>query len=234
MKIYITGISKGLGKALAIQFLQQGNSVVGIGRSHDLSHPLFHFVQCDLGNIDQVRNLSFDSQGQPCMLINNAGVIGSIKRVSDQDVPDIEEVMTVNTITPMLLCRQFLMDTAEKEEAVIVNISSGAASRSIPGWASYCSSKAALDRFSETIYLEEQEKGHNVRVYSVSPGVIDTEMQQVIRSADPADFSSLNTFRELASNGELQSPQVVAAKLLKLLELPYDGRVVCSLRDIDN
>jgi hypothetical protein len=59
-------------------------------------------------------------------------------------------------------------------------------------------------------------------------------MQQVIRSADPADFSSLNTFRELASNGELQSPQVVAAKLLKLLELPYDGRVVCSLRDIDN
>ena len=236
MKIYITGTSKGLGKALAELYLEAGHHVVGIGRRNVIEHPKYEFEECDLSNADAVKGIRFSSTGDGCVLINNAGIIGTIKRVSDQEAHSLEEVITVNTIAPMILCQQFLKDIAPTEYTAIVNISSGASSRSIPGWASYCASKAALDRFSDTLLLEEQEKGRNVIVYSLAPGVIDTAMQETIRSSEQDDFSSLRTFRDLKENAELQPPLDVAKKVMYLLSLPFDGRVIRSLREltIDN
>jgi benzil reductase ((S)-benzoin forming) len=232
MKIYITGISKGLGKALTLQFLQQGHTVVGIGRSRAIDHPHFSFIQCDMEDLEAVKKIRFSAEGEACMLINNAGIIGTIERISEQTHSDIEQVMKVNTLAPMLLCQQFLKDTSSSKETTIINISSGAASRAIPSWAAYCSSKAALDRFSETVYLEELERKRNIRVYSVAPGVLDTEMQETIRSSSPDAFSSLQSFLKLKNDHELQSPELTAEKLIKLLSLPYEGKVICSLRDV--
>lgn len=234
MKVYITGTSKGLGKALAVQFLQKGCPVVGIGRNNVISHPNYSFIECDLSDLEAVKNIRFHDDGTGGILINNAGVIGTIKRVSDLETSDLETVMKINTLVPMILSQRFLKDSMDDKESVILNISSGAASRSIPGWAAYCASKSALDRFSETLYLEETEKGRPIRVYSVAPGIIDTQMQQTIRSADQHDFSSLQTFRDLKENDELQSPEIVAKKVLHLLDLPFDGRVIRSLRELDN
>lgn len=234
MKVYITGTSKGLGKALTEQFLQKGRLVVGIGRNNVISHPNYSFIECDLSDLEAVKEIRFLEGGMGSILINNAGVIGTIKRVSDLEISDLETVMTINTLVPMILSQRFLKDRTDDKESVILNISSGAASRSIPGWAAYCASKSALDRFSEILYLEETEKGRPVRVYSVAPGVIDTEMQQTIRSAVQHDFSSLQTFVDLKENDELQSPEMVAKKVLHLLDLPFDGRVIRSLRELDN
>lgn len=236
MKVYITGTSKGLGKALVQLFLEEGDHVVGIGRNNVIEHVNFEFIECDMGDLNAVKEIRFSSDDTDCVLINNAGVIGTIRRVSDLDPTSIEEVMNVNTLAPMILCQQFLKDIPDSVATTIVNISSGASSRSIPGWAAYCASKAALDRFSETVYLEEQENGRKIRVYSVAPGVIDTGMQQSIRAAEPSDFSSLQTFRDLKENNELQSPVTVARKVMYLLSLPFDGRVIRSLRElsIDN
>ena len=159
MHIYITGVSKGLGKEFVDYFLSTGNTVTGIGRSHSFDHPNFSFIQCDLSNLNEVKSVQFDCKENEVVLINNAGVIGNIQRISDQHESDIQEVMTVNTISPMILCQEFLRQTALEKTLTIINISSGAANRPIPSWAAYCSSKIAMDRFSETIYLEEHEKG---------------------------------------------------------------------------
>jgi len=230
-KVYVTGVSRGLGKAVAEKFLQEGYSVVGLGRSSDIQHENYTFHACDLSLTSEIENIQFDTESEEVILINNAGQIGHIQRISDQKQPDFEEVMRINTLAPMYLSWSCLQQT--KGAIKIVNISSGAATRAIPGWAAYCASKAALDRFSETIQLEEKEKGRAVKVWSVAPGVIDTAMQEKIRSASAANFSSLETFLDLKKNDELTNPQVTADKLFRLIVQEEVDRVVCSLREID-
>lgn len=231
MQVFITGVSKGLGKALAEHFLNQGDTVVGIGRSHTIRHKNFQFLRCNLEDIDSVNNLDLGKFEEKVIFINNAGTIGSIKRISEQISSDITSVITVNTIAPMVLCQKVLSIFPTKQELTIINISSGAAKRAIPAWASYCASKAAIDLFSETIYLEEKELGRNIKVYSVSPGVIDTSMQEQIRSAGITNFSSVQSFIELKSSGQLNSPEMVVQKLVHLLKLPYAGQVITSLKE---
>jgi benzil reductase ((S)-benzoin forming) len=230
-KVYVTGVSRGLGKAVAEKFLKEGYSVVGIGRSSDIHHVNYTFLVCDLSLQSDIDNIQFDATSEEVILINNAGQIGNIQRISDQKEPDFEEVMQVNTFAPMYLSWSCLQQV--KGAVKIVNISSGAATRAIPGWAAYCASKAALDRFSETIQLEEKEKSRDVKVWSVAPGVIDTAMQEKIRSASIESFSSLNTFLDLKKNDELTNPQVTADKLFRLIVQEEIDRVVCSLREID-
>jgi benzil reductase ((S)-benzoin forming) len=232
-KVYITGVSRGLGKAVAEKFLKEGYAVVGIGRSSSLQHPNYSFVACDLSDSAAITAIDFDALTDEIILINNAGEIGNVRRLSDQREPDFEEVLQVNTLAPMQLTWKCLNALKSKQKVKIVNISSGAATRAIPGWAAYCASKAALDRFSETVQLEEIEKGNTVRIWSVAPGVVDTAMQEKIRSASPTDFSSSATFLDLKKNDELTSPQVAAAKLYRLIVDEKVDRVVCSLREID-
>jgi benzil reductase ((S)-benzoin forming) len=216
MNVYITGVSKGLGKALVEFYLNEGHYVFGIGRSHAFSHSNFQFIERDLANLNAL-DIHFQTDDE-MLLINNAGVIGNIKRLSDQEHLDCQEVMTVNTIAPMILTANLLKQLPLNQKITILNISSGAATRAIPGWAAYCASKAALDRFSETIYLEEKEKGRNIRVFSLAPGVIDTDMQTTIRSSEAEDFSSLETFRNLKFNNELIKPEETAKNLAEFIK----------------
>jgi len=232
MHIFITGISKGLGKEFVDYFLTAGHQVTGIGRSHSFDHPNFTFIQCDLSNVIEVKSIKFNSKENELVLINNAGVIGNIKRVSEQNESDIEEVMTVNAISPMILCQQMLRQTPLENKLTIINISSGAANRPIPSWAAYCSSKIALDRFSETIYLEEQENGRNIKVFAVAPGVIDTPMQEKIRATNKVDFSSLDNFRSLHENGELTTTNDAVNKLVKLIQKKESNPVICNLNNL--
>jgi len=230
-KVYVTGVSRGLGKAVAEKFLQEGYTVIGIGRSSDIHHENYHFQICDLTLTSDLEKIHFDAESEEIILINNAGQIGHIQRISDHKQPDFEEVLRVNTLAPMYLSWACLRQSTSAVK--IVNVSSGAATRAIPGWAAYCASKAALDRFSETLQLEETEKGSDVRIWAVAPGVIDTAMQEKIRAASPANFSSLDTFLDLKKNDELTSPEVAADKLFQLIVHAEINRVVCSLREIE-
>ncbi len=164
-------------------------------------------------------------------MINNAGVIGQIERISEQVQSDIVSTLQVNSIAPMILCQFVLRSFPDTSPLTIVNISSGAGKRPIPGWASYCASKAALDLFSRTIYLEEKEKNRLLRVYSVAPGVVDTPMQEQIRRADPNSFSAHPLFLALKEKNELTSVEKVVEKLMALLSKPYDGEVIYSLKE---
>lgn len=230
--VIITGVSSGIGQALALHFLKKEEKVIGIGRSHSIQHTNFTFLKCDLNDLESVKKLDFDfTDVLQLILINNAGVIGSIERISQQSQSDIQEVLTVNTIAPMLLTQMILKQFPKKQPLVLVNISSGAGKRAIPSWASYCASKAALDLFSLTIYEEEKELGRSLKVYAVSPGVVDTAMQTKIRSAHLPTFSSLETFIQLKDQNLLASTSLVVEKLQQLLDQPFDEKVIYSLKD---
>jgi benzil reductase ((S)-benzoin forming) len=232
MHVFITGISSGIGKAFLEHFLNEGVELTGIGRTKASIDGTYSFLECDFTDIASVRKLSVKSKDDELIFINNAGTIGAIQRVSDQTASDLEEVMTVNAIVPMLFCQKVIQENPGKK-ITLLNISSGAANRLIPSWAAYCSSKIALDRFSETLQLEEYEKKATTRVYSVAPGVVDSKIQEKIRQSSQVNFSSLDNFIELHSKGELLDPKIVVNKLVKLISNVEKSQVIYSIKDLD-
>jgi benzil reductase ((S)-benzoin forming) len=229
----ITGVSRGIGKALATHFLSKNHKVVGIGRSHVIQHPNFEFIALDLHDVNAIENLILPrTESDEIILINNAGVIGNIERISSMKTDCIAEIMQVNVIAPIQLTRKVSEFCGKEKQFTLVNISSGAGKRPIPSWAGYCASKAAIDLFSETFLLEERELGKNTKVYSVAPGVIDTDMQIQIRNASEKAFSSLENFKSLYSNQQLETPERIALKLEKLLDSNYENHVQVRLDTI--
>lgn len=228
----VTGVSRGLGKAVVEQLLAKNETVIGVGRSHKIEHANFTFIKCDLSDIQSIRNIDFPPLQEEVVLINNAGIIGEVKRLSDQETLDLAHVLTVNTIAPAELTKRVYDLVTSKSKFKLINISSGAANRAIPSWAAYCTSKAALNMLTESFLVEEREKGNNVIAYAVSPGVIDTDMQGQIRDASPKDFSSLDNFKALHQNDDLFSAQEASNRLLKLISLPFSGELKVDLRTI--
>jgi len=231
--IIITGISSGIGEALVRAHAAEPCEIIGIGRSCTYNAANFRFVSCDLSDWNAVENLDLDlANASELLLFNNAGMIGEISRLSEQTHDISAEVLQVNTIAPIQLTRKVAVAAGDRIPFTVVNISSGAGRKAIPSWLAYCTSKAALDMFSQTFLAEEQERGRATRVYAVAPGVVDTGMQQKIRSAAGEQFSALDHFKSLKTEDQLEKPETIAAKLLQLLALPYKGEVVVSLRDL--
>ena len=204
----VSGVSRGLGRAIVSLLLERGEKVIGIGRSHKFNHKNFLFIECDL--ID----------------------IKSIKRMSDQKLLDISEVLMVNTVAPAELTNLVYNSLDFKQSFRLVNISSGAADKLMPSWASYCASKASLNIITEAFFLEEREKGNNIVAYSVSPGVIETDMQKKIRQTERKNFSLVDKFIGYKKNNQLLSPFEAAERLLILLNTPFNGEVKVDLRNL--
>lgn len=230
--VIITGVSRGFGKAIAEHYLATGEKVVGIGRSATIEHPNCRFVYCDLLDVKAINSLSIELPNEPITLINNAGIIGDILRISDNAAPDIQEVLTLNVTAPTLLMQKIYAQISDKNTFTLVNISSGAANRAIPSWAGYCASKAALNMITETFALEEREKGNTPKVYAVAPGVIDTEMQAHIRATDHNNFSAVANFQRMKNEGELFTPEEAANRLFIMLNTDYSGAIFHDLRTV--
>lgn len=229
---YVTGVSRGLGLAIVNELLKRGDRVCGIGRRHNIDHPNFSFIVCDLSDPTLLNQLNIDVPDEPIILINNAGILGKIGRISEQSQWDLSEVLQVNTIAPMKLALKIYDQIQDKNLFSLVNISSGAANRSIPSWAAYCASKAAINRLSESFFIEERERGHKPKVYAISPGVIDTDMQVNIRASSAEDFSEVQNFIDLKSNSKLFSATESAVKILRIIDQPYSEKVIYDVRDI--
>ena len=96
----------------------------------------------------------------------------------------------------------------------ILNISSGAAQRPVDGWAAYSASKAALDALSRTAQKEQDLRGSGIRIRSLAPGLVDTTMQEQIRTAPEQNFSEAARFASLHEEGKLLQPIEVAEKIV--------------------
>ena len=94
----VTGVSKGLGQAIVKLLLGQGEKVIGIGRSHQFNHSKFSFIECDLIDINAIKNIQLPVLKGQLTLINNAGILGNVKRLSDQKSLDIAKVLLVKQV----------------------------------------------------------------------------------------------------------------------------------------
>ncbi|WP_373520507.1 SDR family NAD(P)-dependent oxidoreductase [Aquiflexum sp.] len=224
----ITGSSKGIGKALVdLILLEEDCEVIGISRSKVVKeNPNFTHLEIDLGQIDELINgvdeIFPKKEFKKIVLVNNAGWIGEIHHFGNLNDQSFKNIFEINTIAPAIMMNVFVRNYAElvNSERIVVNISSGAAKKSIDGWSGYSASKAALDMLTKTAQLEAELDKSGIRFFSVAPGVVDTDMQSAIRSASEESFSSLKKFKTLKENNQLSSPQHAAEKLLFLIKNP--------------
>jgi benzil reductase ((S)-benzoin forming) len=235
---FITGTGKGIGKALAEALLENENAfVTGISRHQTINHPRYRHLNLDLSEtpnlVKHLPEIFKEVQNSSKMvLVNNAGVLGDIGYVGEKKSEDFNYTFSVNVTAPAILMNAFLRTYLEvKAEKIILNISSGAGKYPMDGWASYCASKAALDLFSETIQLEQNLLHSGVRVFSLAPGIVDTEMQAQIRNTPEEQFSQVSKFKDYKVSGSLANPETVAKKLKKLLESPPESLKVVGRID---
>ena len=231
---FLTGDSSGIGLALKQAILKDVNNFVfGLSRRASGNSKNYRSVKIDLSSKDELDRFDFPNldEAERIVLINNAGQIGPIKPLFEQTSDQIEDVFQVNILAPTILISK-LLQTYQDKEILIINISSGAAANPIQAWSTYCASKAALDMLTRTLIEDlEFRKKSNVKVYSVSPGVIDTKMQEEIRSSEEENFSMHSRFSNLKSNNELIAPEVTASLIYKIFSEPsfYDTSFI-SLR----
>ncbi len=250
MKYYIiTGTSSGIGEALAKRLLEKQEKVFCISRNNNLmlaqlakdTGGWLRFFTSDLNELHQLPDLLTkvfldidpkDASG--ITLINNAGVLDPVGYAGTLNNRKTEIHFTTNLLAPAILINIFIELSANFNiPKTILNISSGAASSPYPGWSNYCASKAALDMLTRTIGMEQRERPHPVRIFSVAPGIVDTNMQKTIRGTSKKQFPLREKFDKLYEENKLSKPDEVARKIISLLDsdLPPTGEIV-DLRNI--
>jgi benzil reductase ((S)-benzoin forming) len=228
---YITGTSRGLGHAIASQLLKsEENLVIGIGRVSSIEHPNYKHKTLDLSDTVEVSKFRFGEHAKvdKVVLVNNAGTLGDINYLGEMENKNLVDALHINLVSPFILLNNF-MKAYKREpllQKVVLNISSGAAVNAYDGWSTYCTSKAGINMMSEVLKVEADLKNlESLKVLSVAPGIIETKMQEQIRSTSTEQFSMLEKFVELKENDQLQSPEETAVKLLNLLN-SYEGNDV--------
>ncbi|GJM60008.1 SDR family NAD(P)-dependent oxidoreductase [Persicobacter diffluens] len=221
----ITGSSRGIGRALVEQLIKEENNfVIGISRSYRESSDRYHHIEFDLGDIADLKQQVFHffekiQAPQKVVLINNAGTLGEIGHVGGLSSDGLEKVMNLNVTAPTILMNEFVKQYAGiSADKIILNISSGAGKYPVDGWSAYCASKSALDLFSKVVAEECILNENGIKVFSVAPGVVDTEMQSTIRKADQQEFRTLGKFLKLKEDQLLSAPEAVADKLLQIIK----------------
>ncbi|HLQ73252.1 MAG TPA: (S)-benzoin forming benzil reductase [Bacillota bacterium] len=224
----ITGTSKGLGEELANQLLDKGYHVLGIARSSSESlagNDAYTHLSCDIGNlealeqtIEQVKQSIEEKQLNSVLLINNAGIVNPINQASEVESDALVKNVQVNTIAPMVTTNK-LLNYCSKNDIKLVcgTVTSGAAERPFFGWSVYCSAKASVNMYTETVALEQEELGKPHKFIAFSPGVMDTNMQEVIRSSSESEFKDIADFKALKSENRLAQASDVATQLLNIL-----------------
>ena len=223
----VTGVSRGLGEALAAAMLGRGFTVLGVGRtaSPRLKGKRFHFAACDLAQpallaaaVTPPLRLLAEGKPQSVTLVNNAAVATPTGWVGQLDASAIASALATNAAAPAVMADLFLRSFPDDAvERRIINVSSGAAQTAIAGTMVYGMSKAALEMLTRAIAVECTAA--RFRCISLRPGIFETGMQAYMRSRDPAEFPSVGLFRGFKDNGLLKDPADVAARIVEKLVL---------------
>jgi benzil reductase ((S)-benzoin forming) len=229
----VTGVSRGLGEALARTLLAGGFAVTGIGRTSGaaLNGTHYRFVACDLTDttdIDAALTPAFramaDAQAEFLCLINNAATAGPVGTIGSLGSEALTSSMAVNLIAPVavanLFCRVFVGQMREQAGAQvqrIINVSSGAADSPLPGGGPYSIAKAGLEMLTRQLAAEHDAA--TFRAITVRPGVIDTDMQTFMRSQTPETLPSIDLFKGFHREHRLVAPDTVAKKIVDKLVL---------------
>ena len=228
----ITGTGSGIGKALAELLLSENYLIFGYSRTNQIENKNFTFTKIDLSDMEAVQKLQFPNVNvtSDVLLVNNAATIGSILPIDKKTNEEILREYNLNIISPTLLSRKFINNYSDNKK-LLVNIGSGAANKAIASWSTYCATKSGLDMLTEVI---QKEKHESLKVFSIHPGVVNTNMQEEIRKSDADFFPIKQQFIDYYSKNELFSVDFVALKIFQIIAKNEDlNEIILNLRDFE-
>jgi len=244
----LTGASRGMGLAMAEQLLAPDHRLLCLSRQTNAALATQAAARgcaltqwpCDLSRaVEAAAALSdwlgtLDSASLATVtLINNAGAIPRIAPLSASDPAELARALRVGLEAPLLLTAAFLRATETWGlPRKVLNISSGLGRRAMASQAAYCAAKAGMDHFTRCLALDEARKANGAKVCSLAPGVIDTDMQVQLRSAEADAFPDQANFIGLKTRGQLSSPAEAASRVLAWLNrADFGANPVADVRD---
>ena len=194
--IAITGVSRGLGRALCDALVRKGATIAGCARNlsaieqlRDVYPPPHRFDQVDVIDAAAVQDWADDVQADvpPLrLLINNAGYMNECANLWEIEVDDFQRVMDVNLRGMFHAIRAFVPKMVELRTGGIVNLSSGWGTSTSPHVAPYCASKWGVEGLTQAL---AQELPTGVFAVAVSPGVVHTEMLEKCMGDSAASYT---------------------------------------------
>ena len=216
----ITGGGSGIGQALALELVRRKKPVMIVGRRLALLQdmaardPLIRYCCADVATKAGREHIVTALQDIPSItaLIHNAGVVEPIVPTAEITEGDWDKTLATNLTAPLFLT-QLLLD--KLVHGRVLHIGSGAAHFPVNAWAAYCVSKAGLAMLTRCWQLEFEAS--RTAFASVMPGIIDTDMQAVIRQAEDMEPAKNAFFHHLFAEKKLISVDTVAQFLAWLL-----------------
>ncbi|GAB3133612.1 SDR family oxidoreductase [Tsukamurella serpentis] len=207
----ITGASRGLGEHIARRLAPTHRLLLGGRPSPALDALSTEFDGAEAFAVDLTDHAGVAERASSIerldVLVHNAGV-GRIGRIEDTPTADWREMFEVNLLAVVELTKA-LLPALRATGGHVVLVNSGAGKRANPGWAAYAASKFGLTAFAEALRAEEP----SLRVTSIFPGRIDTDMQRGIFTAEGREYTAEGLLR----------PETVAAAVAGAITAPADA-----------
>ncbi|EPZ32322.1 Short-chain dehydrogenase/reductase SDR domain-containing protein [Rozella allomycis CSF55] len=187
--VFITGASSGIGQACAHLFASFGSKLIITARREDKLNELklsliqkypaaeIQVARMDVSKPDSVLQLFKSNDWVIDVLINNAGLALGTEHVSDINFEDVDTVMDTNVKGLLYVTNQALQNMKKHDRGHIINIGSVAGTQAYPGGSIYCASKHAVDSITKSLRMELVDT--QIRVTSISPGLVETDFSNV-------------------------------------------------------
>ncbi|MES2785296.1 MAG: SDR family oxidoreductase [Pseudomonadota bacterium] len=243
---FITGASSGIGQALALRYHQAGWRLAlaarrggeidswaqGIGLARD-RYQVYPCDVADTASIAAAGQACIEAQGLPDAVIANAGISVGMDTAVLQDIEVLTRTFATNNVGLAATFHPFIGGMTRRGSGALVGIASVAGIRGLPGHGAYCSSKAAVISYCESLRGELRSSG--VSVVTICPGYIDTPLTRANRYAmpflmKPEDFAeqAFRTIEAGRSYRVIPWQMGVVAKLLRVLPNPVFDRLLAG------
>ena len=217
----ISGGSKGLGHAIAEKLIVDGYQVVEFSRSAPHAYSIkLDFSAPDLmlpalsANLEALAAKQWDE----IVVVSNAASLSPIGPTSKKNSMAVLANININFTSAILFMSEVVKHFQSHPcRKIVASISSGAALKAYSGWSLYCSAKAGLESYVRTVAVEQGSETSPFVMLNVDPGVMDTDMQSLIRSSHKDDFPAVDYFIHRKESGELRTPDQVAIGVVKIL-----------------
>jgi len=193
--IVITGVSRGLGRAMTESFAAAGHRVLGCARSQaaidelrEALGPPHRFDRVDVVDDNAVCSWAqavLPDAGRIDLLINNAALMNRVAPLWEVPTGEFDNMIDVNIKGVANVIRQFVPAMVQKQHGVIVNFSSGWGRGTSPNVAPYCATKWAVEGLTQAL---ARELPRGMAAVALNPGIIDTDMLRIAWADDAADF----------------------------------------------
>ncbi len=205
-RIVLTGVTRGLGLALAEKFIALGHTVLGCGRTaaalerlRSSFGPPHDFAVVDVARADQVQAWAerlLAAQPAPDLLVNNAAVMNRNAPLWAVPEAEFDQVTDVNIKGVFHVLRSFVPAMIARRSGVIVNFSSYWGRSTAPEVAPYCATKWAIEGLTQAL---AQELPPGLAAVPLNPGIIDTEMLRSCFGDEAAGYPQAQEWAEQAA-----------------------------------